>query len=749
MQDAASQESTADAGGGQVKLPPIDLRQLLRLTDDTGMFQHALHQLPDPNHGYCIDDNCRALIAAVYDGRLRGYDPERVPLERYLGFVAYAFNEKRGRFRNFMSYDRRWLEEVGSEDSHARTIWSLGVTVRWAPVESIRELADRLFIRGLAATEQFAFIRPWAYTVLGLSEYLAANPDHAEVRERLTALAGRLFERWREHASDDWPWWEDELTWGNAKLPHALLSAAEVLEDPAMRDAGLKALDWCMAVQTAEDGRLTVIGNDGWFNRSGHRAQFDQQPIEAQGCVQACLAAARATGQRQWIERALRSFAWFTGDNDLGVPLYHPETGGCQDGLRPEGANKNQGAESALAYILSVLELHLHMQAVGDEMPTGKPIRPKRSLGLGVIGASGFAAFCLEQFNSIDELRPVGVWSRTDANARRFAGEHQLRSYGEIDQLLADDAIDVVHIATTPGTHAELAIKALAAGKHVLVEKPLATTAHDAAAMVDAAAAHERRLAVNMMMRYGPLVEPMLAVIGQGVLGAPLRGMLINRAGDSGLGEDHWFWDEKRSGGIFVEHGVHFFDLVGAMLHHAGRGQVVGAHELTPPGTGVIDQVACDVRYGEQTSVSFYHGFTQTDALDKQELRLIFERGQVTLHGWVARRLELHAVLTDEQVAHLEELFKGAEVTTLRRYEGDRPTVRRRGRDDRVDREVRLMWEADDDAQAVYGAAVEALMRDMVESIEDPTHTMRVSDRDGAAAVELALAARRAAKRAE
>jgi len=344
------------------ELPAVDLRQLLRLTDDTGMFQHALHQLPDPNHGYCIDDNCRALIAAVYDTQLNGLDSKRVPLERYLSFVTYGLNPDNGRFRNFMSYDRRWLEDAGSMDSHARTIWSLGVTCKRAPNDSIREIAHRVYLEGLPAAREFGFIRPWVYILLGIDEYLEFEPTHDVSNELLVKLSDRMWAMWQDNAADDWPWWEDRLTWGNAKLPHAAMLAAHRLNQPDRLEAALKALRWCLDVQTADAGHLTIIGNDGWFTRDGRRGQFDQQPIEAQGLVQACLAAARITGDAKWADHAWRCFEWFTGRNDLGIPLYHPETGGCQDGLEPRGANKNQGAESTLAYLLSVLELRLYQR---------------------------------------------------------------------------------------------------------------------------------------------------------------------------------------------------------------------------------------------------------------------------------------------------------------------------------------------------------------------------------------------------
>jgi hypothetical protein len=352
--------STSSVEGLPATLPEIELRPLLRMSDDTGMFQHAFHTVPDPNHGYCIDDNCRALIAAVLYARLRGYDPDALPLERYLMFVAYGLNDDNRRFRNFMSYDRRWLEDAGSEDSHARTIWSLGLTVRDAPTEHAGGIARDLFRRGVGSTRAFKFLRPWCYTLLGLVPYLEAEPDDHEAREIHDELAERVWTMYQDHADDDWPWWEDKLTWGNAKVPHAMLLAGQTLERQDMIDAALRALNWCLEIQTAPEGHLTIIGNRGWLIRGNEAAKYDQQPIEAQGFVQALLDAGRYTGDAKYAREAWRCFEWFTGRNDLGLSLLHPETRGCQDGLEPAGVNKNQGAESVLAYILSCTELHLY-----------------------------------------------------------------------------------------------------------------------------------------------------------------------------------------------------------------------------------------------------------------------------------------------------------------------------------------------------------------------------------------------------
>lgn len=356
----ATEASATDSVRSRSGLPDIDLRQLLTLTDDTGIFQHALFATPDPNHGYCIDDNARALIAALYyaglcdDGRLD------VPLHRYLAFLTYAFNEDKKVFRNFMSYDRKWLEEVGSMDSQGRTIWALGYTVMLAPDEMVRGLAQTYLEKGLPAIENLTFIRSWAFSLIGLDAFLSVEPEHDYARELRNRYADRLFDAWKSHATDDWPWWEDVVRYDNAKLCQALLSCGRSMGRSEMVETGLVSLRWLIDQQTAAEGHLSIIGNEGWLPRNGTRAPFDQQPLEAYAMVEASLLAAQITGDDAWTDKASMCFEWFLGGNDLGVPLYHEDTGGCQDGLQPHGANKNQGAESVLAYLLSVLEFHRH-----------------------------------------------------------------------------------------------------------------------------------------------------------------------------------------------------------------------------------------------------------------------------------------------------------------------------------------------------------------------------------------------------
>ena len=745
------------------ELPAIDLRPLRRLTDDTGMFQHALFATPDPRHGYCIDDNARALIAALVHARLRGYDERVVPLNRYLAFLTYAFNEELGQFRNFMGYDRRWLEDFGSHDSQGRTIWTLGLAVAMAPHEHVRELAQTYFFRGVEqALPQLVSIRSWAFAILGFEAYLEHDPADETIRRLRADYAQKLLDAYHASASDDWPWWESPVTYDNAKLPHAMIVAGRALGRRDMLDVGLATLRWLLEIQTGEDGRLSIIGNRGWYPKGGEKAEFDQQPLEAWAMVHACLVAAEAdeeaTGDESWTDAAWRCYRWFRGFNDLGVSLIDDEHGGCFDGLHSEGVNRNQGAESVLAYLLTVLELHRYQEGRTRSAATivggGDPTRP---LGLGIVSASGFADFVLDQLidhrsgdNKDDAgpaFRPAAVWSRTADRAEAMARSRGLRRHDSLDALVNDPEVEAVYVAGVPATHAEQAIAALRAGRHVLVEKPLALGSVDAQAMIHAAAERDARLAVNHVMRYGPLYDPVAAILASGALGKPLRGTLINAAGDAGLPEGHWFWDEALSGGIFIEHAVHFFDLLRGWLGEAG---VTAAYRLRRGETDLIDQCGCELRYGSETTLGMYHGFTQCPPLDRQRLDLVCERGELSVRGWVATELDIHAVLSEHAVDAVANALpaEGRRVETLRRFTGSDRHLRIRHVAETVDREVRITWTSPNDKQHVYGRACRDLLNDFRRAIADPHHRMKVTAEDARTAVELAVEADRQAKRA-
>ncbi|MEM9418863.1 MAG: hypothetical protein AAGA25_07435 [Planctomycetota bacterium] len=347
-------------------LPNIDLRHLQRLTDDTGIYQHAVFATPDANHGYCIDDNARALIAGLLYAELHGLDEAATPLHTYLNFIAYAYNAQTKQFRNFMAFDRSWLEDSGSHDSQGRNIWAMGLTAKLGPTESIRGLGCDLFAKALPALDDLKFIRSWAFSLLGIDAFLDAVPDDAECAATFEQYAVKLFDAYTAHAEDDWPWWEDEATYDNAKLPHALLFAGQRLQRDDMTAAGLTSLRWLLDQQlnTGDDGtpHLSIIGNQGWLQHGQPRAPFDQQPLEAYALVDACLAAARvvtdAAERTRWEADARLCYDWFTGKNDLGIVMLDPETGGGKDGLNADGPNQNQGAESSLAPLLATLEMH-------------------------------------------------------------------------------------------------------------------------------------------------------------------------------------------------------------------------------------------------------------------------------------------------------------------------------------------------------------------------------------------------------
>jgi hypothetical protein len=334
--------------------PELNLAHLYRMTDDVGMFQHAVYATPDRYHGYCTDDNSRALIAALSAYDLT-QDPALPPMiDRYMSFLHYSFDLQKKRFRNFMSYDRRWMEEIGSEDVQGRAIWALGHAVRRAHLVALPGLAMRLLQPAVEAVEEFTSPRAWAFTLVGIDEYLNRFSGDTQVRRVRNELANRLHRRFKDNSDQTWPWCEDSLTYDNAKLPHALIISGAAMDDQAMLKQGLSSLQWLVEQQII-GGRVSLIGNHGWLDRSGNRARFDQQPIEAMATIEACAAAYRITGEEAWYDRARKFLAWFVGNNDTGSALYDYHTGGCRDGLNPAGPNQNQGAESTLAWLISLL----------------------------------------------------------------------------------------------------------------------------------------------------------------------------------------------------------------------------------------------------------------------------------------------------------------------------------------------------------------------------------------------------------
>jgi glycosyltransferase involved in cell wall biosynthesis len=342
------------------ELPELKLDHVSRMTDSTGIFQHAIFTIPNFAEGYCTDDNARAFILAVLLGELGG-EAERVRTlaTTYAAFLHHAFDQKTRRFHNLLSFDRRWLDEEGSEDCQGRAIWALGVGVGRSPFRSFQTMSGQLFSLALPALTEFTSPRAWAFGLTGIHEYLRRLSGDSLVNQTRDILTARLMELFEKTARPDWPWFEDELSYDNAKLAHALmLSGLDTGQKPVF-ERGLTALRWLTELQMSEKGHFRPIGSNGFHRRGGPRADFDQQPVEAQGTVAACLDAYRATSDYWWFEQAQRAFDWFIGWNDLGLELYSAETGACCDGLHVDRVNCNQGAESTLAFMISLAEMRL------------------------------------------------------------------------------------------------------------------------------------------------------------------------------------------------------------------------------------------------------------------------------------------------------------------------------------------------------------------------------------------------------
>jgi glycosyltransferase involved in cell wall biosynthesis len=346
-------------------LPELKLEHLSRMTDSTGLFQHAIFTVPNFSEGYCTDDNARAFILAVLLDKME-QEPEgvRTLATTYAAFLHHAFDSKTKRFHNHMSFDRRWLDDKGSEDSHGRALWALGFGVGRSPYRSFQVMSGQIFTQALPAATGFTSPRAWAFALLGIDEYLQRLSGDRFAQEVRATLMLRLMELFDRSAKPEWPWFEDVLSYDNAKLAHALISSGRATGQAPVLERGLEALRWLAKIQTAESGDFQPIGSNGFYPRGGTRATFDQQPIEAQAMVSACLEAYRATSDKWWYDQAQRAFDWFLGWNDLGLELYSPNTGGCRDALHVDRVNQNQGAESSLAFLLSLAELQLVQNSV-------------------------------------------------------------------------------------------------------------------------------------------------------------------------------------------------------------------------------------------------------------------------------------------------------------------------------------------------------------------------------------------------
>jgi hypothetical protein len=347
--------------------PVLKLDHLERMTDDTGMFQHAVFSVPNYSEGYTTDDNARALIVTVQLEEVNSLsraeaDPQQLTRvqelgNRYLAFLWHAFHPEKKRFRNFMSYDRRWLEEVGSEDSHGRALWALGMVLARSKHEGLQGMAGRLFEAALPAVAEFISPRAWAFSLLGIHHYLRRYPGDRAVLTIRDTLVERILEQFKAKRSPDWPWLEDIVTYCNPVLPQVLLQYGQANHDPEAIKIALESLAWLIKIQQSERGWIMPIGNQGFYRRGGQISYFDQQPVEVHALLSACLDAYRVTKDPAWYDSATYAFEWFFGRNALGVSVYDKVTGGCRDGLHIDRLNENQGAESTLAFIQSLMEM--------------------------------------------------------------------------------------------------------------------------------------------------------------------------------------------------------------------------------------------------------------------------------------------------------------------------------------------------------------------------------------------------------
>ena len=342
------------------ELPPLKLDHLFRMSDNTGIFQHAIFNVPNYQEGYCADDNARAFILTLMlpemTSRVARKDIEQLA-STYLAFLWDAFNKDSCRFRNFMSHGRQWLETEGSEDSHGRALWAAGMALGRSKNEGHRNLCALLFQKGLTVVEQFTSPRAWAFVLLAMQEYLRAFSGDRVVNQLRDVLTDRLLGLFRANATPEWQWFESVATYDNAKLSHAMILSGYWTSRGEVLEVGLQSLRWLVESQKGEAGHFAPIGCNGFWTLGSERARFDQQPLEAHAMIAACMEAYSLTHDDYWRRAARRCFEWFLGRNDLGQPLYDSSTGGCRDALHQDRISQNQGAESSLAFYLSLAEM--------------------------------------------------------------------------------------------------------------------------------------------------------------------------------------------------------------------------------------------------------------------------------------------------------------------------------------------------------------------------------------------------------
>jgi glycosyltransferase involved in cell wall biosynthesis len=342
------------------QFPEMRLDHLLRMTDTTGIIQHATYSIPNFREGYCLDDNARALVLTVLLEEL-GEDSQKIQnaATTYAAFLNFAFDRDTATFRNFLSFDRHWLEATGSDDSIGRAAWAVGACIGRTKRRAFHSWAAQLLEPAVNAVVQTESPRAWAFALIGIHEYLRRMSGDRLMNQHRDTFTARLVELFEQNASDDWPWFEPKATYDNAKLPHALILSGRWTSNAQAMEIGLRTLRWLAEVQHAQAGHFRPIGSEGFYNRGQQPAQFDQQPLEAQSMVSASIEAYRATNDSYWLDQARLAFEWYTGRNDLGLPVCEASSGACYDGLHADRVNQNQGAESTLAYLLALAEMQL------------------------------------------------------------------------------------------------------------------------------------------------------------------------------------------------------------------------------------------------------------------------------------------------------------------------------------------------------------------------------------------------------
>lgn len=341
-------------------LPPIKLDHLRVLTDYTGILQHARYNVPDRNHGYCTDDNARALLLSVMlQNEVQDVDEVNRLTSVYLSFLDYAYNPEIRRFRNFMNYERQWLEKEGSQDSIGRTAWALGFTSAYTSVCNFHHHSNYLFKKVIDQIDSLTHPRALSYAILGLVHHAKVHEEPVVI-EKLNQSAHKLYVLFDEIIHNEWLWFDEKVSYANSRIPHALIFAGMSLENDEMIKRGLLVLDWLIDKQFVQDV-FSPVGNKGWLTPDG-MAQFDQQPLEANGMIDACLIAEEYVKDGSYADYALKAFYWFTGENDCGQPLYDFATGGCRDGLQESGVNLNQGAESTISWLMSLMSISFYLR---------------------------------------------------------------------------------------------------------------------------------------------------------------------------------------------------------------------------------------------------------------------------------------------------------------------------------------------------------------------------------------------------